>query len=119
MGPQQHGTPAAWDPIRMGPQPHRALRPAVCERQVIWCDTTSSATALVHVLRVDTGLAWATALRVWTEALRDPALKSTQYASMGPHRETRPMGPRAQVDAVRPSEALRMGPHGTPWDPTT
>lgn len=30
-------------------------------------------------MRVDSGLAWSSALRVWEESLRDPTLKSTHF----------------------------------------
>lgn len=49
------------------------------EPEVLYSDPKSNAVTLVHSLRVDTGLAWTSAMRVWMDALNDAAIKSTQY----------------------------------------
>ena len=60
------------------------------EPEVVFSDPSSNAVTLVHSLKVDTGLAWASALRVWLDALNDPAIKSTQYGgSTGFWRQSR------------------------------
>ena len=47
--------------------------------EVVYLEERSGAVSMVHALRVDTGLAWASAHKVWSEAVRDPLLKSTTY----------------------------------------